>query len=226
MNTKESVTSEEYVILVHGLGRTKLSMSKTGRFLRQQGYHVLNFNYPSTRHRLETLSERYLGPYIQTHCTDPDRPIHFVTHSMGGILVRLHLKHAPLDRLGRVVMLAPPNQGSEVADWLRHLFAYKWLLGPAAQEIGTDAGNLPRQLGPVDFELGVIAGDRSINLINSFKIPGSDDGKVAVERTKVEGMRDFLLVHAPHPFLMRNTEVLQQIDYFLRTGQFKKGSDA
>jgi pimeloyl-ACP methyl ester carboxylesterase len=214
------------IILVHGLARTKLSMMPVKRFLHRKGYRVFNFNYPSTRHAIDSLVDRYLKPFVQTHCADSDRSIHFVTHSMGGLLVRAYLKNHQLERLGRVVMLAPPNQGSEMADWLRKSPVYKWVLGPAGQQLGTEPDSFPTKLGPVNFELGVIAGDRSVNLFNSFKIPGPDDGKVAVERTKVPGMQDFFLAHVTHTFMMSDRMVLEQIDHFLQNGQFRKRDDA
>jgi triacylglycerol lipase len=233
MNTTSSTMANvphsangDYVVLVHGLARTRYSMRKAQHFFRGQGYIVLNFGYPSTKYPIEILNERYLKAFIQTHYSDLTKTIHFVTHSMGGILVRFYLKTYKPDNLGRVVMLAPPNQGSEVTDWLRQSFVYKWMFGPAGQQLGTEARSLPLQLGPVEFELGIIAGDRSINLINSLKIPGQDDGKVAVERTKVQGMKDFLLVHNNHTFIMRDEHVLMQTEHFLRNGMFRRESDA
>lgn len=218
MNMK--VEKGDYVVVVHGLGRTGRSMNKPQKFLAQKGYHVFNLHYPSTKYDIDTLTKDYLATFIDQHCFRKDKKIHFVTHSMGGILVRNYLALFPLENVGRVVMLAPPNQGSEVVDWQRHWFLFRWLLGPAGQQLGTDENSLPLKLGAVDFELGVIAGDKSFELVHSFVIPGDDDGKVGVERSKVEGMQDFLLVHKTHTFIMRDKEVLQQAEHFLRTGAF------
>jgi len=226
MSGKTNSGNGEYVILVHGLARTKYSMRKIQKFLERQGYIVFNFSYPSTKHSIFVLSESYLRKFVQAHCTDPAKKIHFVTHSMGGILVRFFLNDQKPQHLGRIVMLAPPNQGSEVTDWLKKWPAYRWLLGPAGQQLGTDVRSLPAQLGPVNFDLGVIAGDRSINLLNSLRIPGPGDGKVAVERTKVQGMKDFLLIHKSHTFIMRDKAILKQIDHFLQTGRFRREPDA
>lgn len=226
MEQYADTNQQEYVVLVHGIGRTKASMRKVEKFLQRRGYHVLNFNYPSTKHSIFDLATTYLKPFVQTSCPDSERPIHFVTHSMGGLVVRAYLHEHHLKQLGRVVMLAPPNQGSEVTDWLKEHPVYRWALGPAGQQLGTDETCLPAQLGPVNFELGVIAGDRSINLLNSLRLPGADDGKVTVERAKVPGMTDFFLVHATHTFMMRNATVSQQIEYFLHRGQFRRESDA
>lgn len=211
----------DYVIIVHGLGRTWRSMKKPQKFLEKKGYCVLNFNYPSTKHTIETLSQDHLEKFIQTYCQDQRKKLHFLTHSMGGILVRTYLRHNTLGNLGRVVMLAPPNQGTEVVDWQKNWSIFKWMLGPAGQQLSTDNQSLPAQLGPVDFELGIIAGDRSFEFVHSLIIPGSDDGKVAVERTKIQGMKDFLVVHKTHTFIMRDTNVLQQAEHFFQTGMFR-----
>ena len=148
--------------------------------------------------------------------------VHFVTHSMGGILVRFYLANHRLVNLGRVVMLSPPNQGSETVDKLANMPGFGWLNGPAGQQLGTDENSLPNRLGPADFELGIITGNRSINLILSTMIPGPDDGKVAVERAKLAGMADFLVVPHSHPFIMKKPLVIEQTQFFLEHGRFRR----
>lgn len=222
MPVPPSLSDGDYVILVHGLGRTWRSMKATERFFVQQGYQVINLKYPSTKYSLETLSQEFLRPAIRERCTDRTKKIHFVTHSMGGILVRYYLHTEKPENLGRVVMLAPPNQGSEVVDWERHWWVFRRILGPAGQQLGTDADSLPLRLGPVNFELGVIAGNRSIEPFHSLMIHGPDDGKVAVERTRVAGMQDFLVLPHTHTFLMQKRDVLEHTEHFLRTGRFRK----
>jgi triacylglycerol lipase len=147
--------------------------------------------------------------------------IDFVTHSMGGILVRSYLSRHSLPDLGRVVMLTPPNQGSEIVDKLGGLTLFKWINGPAGDELGTDKNSLPNELGPANFPLGIIAGDRSINWINSlFFLPGRDDGKVTVARAKLAGMSDFRVIHATHSFVTYNNEAIRLTIQFPRTGKF------
>lgn len=214
--------SGDYVILAHGLARTWRSMKTPQRFFAKRGYQTINLNYPSTTYPLETLSQDFLRPVIHERCPDQTKKIHFVTHSMGGILVRYYLQTETPQNLGRVVMLAPPNQGSEIVDWEKRWWIYRRMLGPAGQQLGTDPRSLPLNLGEVNFELGVIAGDRSIEPLHSIFIRGSHDGKVAVERTKVAGMQDFLVLHHTHTFMMQKRDVLQQAEYFLRTGRFQK----
>ncbi|GAK59062.1 hypothetical protein U27_06038 [Candidatus Vecturithrix granuli] len=222
MPEPSSLSDGDYVILVHGLGRTWRSMKASQRFFVQQGYQVINLKYPSTKYPIETLSQDFLRPVIYERCIDQTKKIHFVTHSMGGILVRYYLRTEKPQNLGRVVMLAPPNQGSEVVDWEKHWWIFRRFLGPAGQQLGTDADSLPLRLGPINFELGVIAGNRSLEPFHSMMIQGPDDGKVAVERTKVAGMQDFLVLPHTHTFLMRNRDALQQAEYFLRTGKFQR----
>ena len=135
--------------------------------------------------------------------------------------MRSYLARHCLPELGRVVMLAPPNQGSEVVDKLGGLFLFKWLNGPAGGELSTDANSVPHRLGPVNYTVGVIAGDRSINWINSLLlIPGRDDGKVSIERTRLAGMSDWMVIPATHPFIMKNREAIRQTIQFLRAGGF------
>lgn len=138
----------------------------------------------------------------------------------GGILVRLFLKENKRDDIGRVVMLGPPNQGSEVVDHLKNMAGFKLLNGPAGMQLGTGPTDIPKSLGPVNFELGVIAGTRSMNLILSTLLPDPDDGKVSVQSTKVEGMKDFIALPTTHPLMMNNDEVIQQTLFFLKNGKF------
>lgn len=195
-------------------------MAKMATALQQEGYTVLNVDYPSRTATIEALAGKVIGDALDNPAVKAAGKIHFVTHSLGGILVRQYLKSTRLDRLGRVVMLGPPNQGSEVVDLLGDSTLFRAINGPAGKQLGTGSDSLPNRLGPVEFDLGVIAGDRSINWINSCMIPGPDDGKVSIERTKVAGMKAHLVIHATHPYLMKNTRAIRETIHFLRHGQF------
>ena len=219
--TSPALGAPETVILLHGLCRTSRSMSRMEHALIEAGYRVQNVSYPSRTASTQQLAEDAMGEAIARCQRDGATRIDFVTHSLGGIMVRSYLARHALPSLGRVVMLAPPNQGSEVVDKLGGWFLFKWINGPAGNELGTDAKALPNQLGPVTYPVGVIAGDRSINWINSLLIPGPDDGKVSVERTRLAGMSDHLVIHSMHPFIMRNREAIRQTIQFLRTGAFR-----
>lgn len=213
----------EEVILLHGLCRTSRSMARMERALARAGYRVLNVDYPSRTAPVEKLADDAIGKAVTACRQRGAGKINFVTHSMGGILVRSYLERHEIPELGRVVMLAPPSQGSEVVDKLGRWFLFKCLNGPAGSQLGTDADSAPNRLGPANFPVGVIAGDRSINWINSILIPGPDDGKVSVARAKLAGMSDFTVIHATHPFILRNGRAIRQTIEFLRMGKFNRG---
>jgi pimeloyl-ACP methyl ester carboxylesterase len=205
------------VILLHGLGRSVGSMASLERALRERGYSVRNVGYPSRSAPLEELTAHLAAEVARC---DPEAPVHFVTHSMGGILVRAFIDEQRPTNLGRVVMLAPPNGGSEWVDALGNPILE--LLGPAAGQLGTDPESAPRRLGPVDFELGVLIGNRSWNPVGSWLIPGEDDGTVGVESARIEGMKDFRVVPENHTFIMRSPEVIAEVIHFLAHGEFTK----
>ena len=217
-------SAPEEVILLHGLCRTTRSMVKMECALTNAGYRVKNVAYPSRTAPVQQLADDAIGKAVADCREDGAVKIHFVTHSLGGIMVRSYFARHPLSSLGRVVMLAPPNTGSEVVDKIGDWSFFKWLNGPAGNELGTGTNSVPNRLGPVDYPVGVIAGDRSINWINSLLIPGRDDGKVSVERTKLAGMTDHIVIHTAHPFIMQNRKVIRQTIQFLRTGEFDRAT--
>lgn len=199
-------------------------MAKIEKALTKIGYRVANIDYLSRERRIEELAHSAVTRGVE-QCKESGsgagtQRIHFVTHSLGGMLVRYYLTQHDLPKLGRVVMLAPPNQGSEVVDGWRNVPGYFWINGPAGNQLGTDANGIAQQLGPVTYPVGIIAGTRTINLILSLWLPNPDDGKVSVESTKVEGMTDFITVPVPHPFISGNQHVIEQTIIFLTTGKF------
>jgi hypothetical protein len=213
---------KEFVILLHGMGRGPKSMQKLEKKLGEQGYLVLNQKYPSTQKEIEELVEEFVALQVESCLDDGAERIHFVTHSLGGILLRAYLQDHQLPEGSRVVMLSPPNKGSEVTDALKEWPVYRWLMGPAGQVLGTETHSLPNQLKKIDIEVGVIVGNKSIEPWFSRLIPGEDDGKVSVESARLDEMKDFLVVEESHPFIMRKKVVIDQVLAFLKNGFFER----
>ena len=213
-----------HVVLLHGLARSRASMLVPAWRLQRRGYRVHNLGYPSRTLSLPELAERVAARLRQVPA-----PFHVLTHSMGAIVLRLAARDAALAaRIGRAVMLAPPNQGSEWVDLLGPLAPFGWVNGPAGRALATAPGPrveaLPGGLGPVPFACGVIAGTRplgpDIRLRGRPLLPAPHDGLVSVASTRVEGMADHLSLPVSHTFIMLDAAVLDAAEHFLEHGRF------
>ena len=211
----------ECVVLLHGLARTATSMNKMQRELEKAGYTTANIDYPSRDYTVEELAAIAVPEGLAAcRAHEGVTRIHFVTHSLGGILVRQYLSENEIDELGRVVMLGPPNQGSAAVDELSDVPGFDWLNGPAGRQLGKGDASVPLRLGPANFELGVIAGNRTIDPITSAVLENPDDGRVSVTDTKLDGMADFVVVDHSHAFMMRMRRPIELTKAFLETGSF------
>jgi len=212
-------SSNESVILLHGLGDVKLSMLKLESALKKEGYATKNVGYSTTGKTIESLSDNKLLNIVEKCKKSGFNKIHFVTHSMGGLIVRYYLQDHTLPSGSRIVMLSPPNHGSEVADHFQQSKFYQLLVGTIGQELATDSSILS-ELKPIVPEVGIIAGNKSSNRYFSRILPGEDDGRVAVDNTKLTEMKDFLVVPSTHLTIKYNDKVVEQTKYFLKNGKF------
>lgn len=213
---------KETVILLHGMGRSRFSMSLLAARLRKHGYHTINCGYPSTSKTIEILSDKYLTPVIERSKQAGAEKIHLVSHSLGGIIARYYLQGNELPVGSRVVMLSPPNKGSEVADAMKSRWLYRLMTGPAGQVLGTGVDSMPNRLKPVAGEVGVIIGNQSSDPWFNHLFPGEHDGKVSVDRSRLDEMMDFLVVRQGHTFIMNSMAVMNQVVYFLEHGRFDR----
>nr|WP_233288128.1 alpha/beta fold hydrolase [Bradyrhizobium brasilense] len=206
--------------MLHGISRTARSFRRMELALRAAGFATLNLDYDSRRKPLDTLAED-IHLSLDRFAESLDGSVNFVCHSMGGLLARVYLaRHRPA-RLGRVVMLGTPNGGSEIADRLKNLAAYRAYFGPAGQQLVTrrDAAT-SALLPPIDYSAGIIAGNRSVYPITSMGLPRPHDGRVSVANTRLEGMVDHIVIRTSHPWLVRNREAIAQTIAFLQEGKF------
>ena len=210
------------VVLLHGLGRLSFSMMYLAKRLAAAGFSPCNVSYPSRKYPVEKLAADFVFPAIEEYFgSDGTDPIHFVTHSLGGIVVRQLAASKAQINIGRVVMLAPPNHGSEIVDTFSNWAWFRALNSPAGEQLGTSAKSLPKSLGPALFQVGIIAGNRSINPLLSTLIEGENDGRFSVENAKLDGMSDFLVLPVSHPLIMLNKRVSEETVHFLKYGVFR-----
>lgn len=196
----------DYVVLLHGLGRTSLSMQNLGVKLAKNGYKVININYPSRSDSIENLVDNYLKKELSEKCTDKNKKINFVAHSMGGIMIRYLLDNNEIPNVNKIIMLAPPNQGSSMADKWSTTKVGNYIMGPALKELTTNENSFVNNLPDLDYEIGIIA--------------GKYDRKVSTEKTKLDEMADFEIVSKTHTWIMNSDKVINLILNFLSQGKF------
>lgn len=219
MLVNDNVIHDAPVVLLHGLKRSGYSMRKIDKVLAAKGYRTCNINYPSNKLPATALVA-FIADEI-TACFGADAgPVNFVTHSMGGIMVRALAQSEVSPAIGRVVMLAPPNQGSEIVDLHQTSKLFRWVMGDVATQLGTGVNSLPLRLGPARFNVGVIAGDGLSNPMGLWVFDEPSDGTVAVRSTKLEGMADFIVVPYGHTLIMRKKSVIDEVLHYLAHGRF------
>jgi pimeloyl-ACP methyl ester carboxylesterase len=212
-NASAAEGDTETVVLVHGIWMTSLELLLLARRLRRCGYRTLRFRYRSVRrpvrHNAAELARRI-------HRLPAGR-VHLVGHSLGGLVVLQALQDEPGLITGRVVLLGSPVGGSAVARRVVHRRPLRWLIGRAAEQ-GL-LGDGPRWRGWQS--LGVIAGQRPLGIGRLMGgLSGANDGVVNLEETRIEGVRDGIVVDATHMGLLVSSQVAAQVCAFLKHGRF------
>jgi triacylglycerol lipase len=207
------------VILLHGLGRSPASMAPLARSFEAKGYAVVNLGYPSTRQSIE-VSAVVVGQAVDQCRMRRASPVNFVTHSMGAILLRQYFQDHRIADAGRVVMLSPPNHGSEVVDRHGRQWWFHAATGPAGQELTTDPSSLPNRLRPVPLAVGVVAGTRNHEPWFARDFHGPNDGKVSVASARLSGMSDFITLDVTHTSMPSSRQARDQAVSFITTGHF------
>lgn len=211
----------ECVILLHGFGRSSFSLNRINTHLQENGYRTITIDYPSRRFHVEELAKKFILPQIKQetkHCSK----IHFVGYSLGGLLVRYILANNRPMNLGKVVYIASPHKGVDVVNQLGDYTWFKTIFGPAVLDLKTDTNFLQSLPNIADYDAGVISGNFSVNPFTSlFLIEGEDDGTVSVESTKIDGMKDHIIIPSTHSMLLYNQKVIEEVEYFISHGRFR-----
>jgi esterase/lipase len=221
VNMSAHAANKDYVIIIHGMAQSQKSMAKIAAHLESQNYETIVADYPSTKHSIEDIAQNFIIKRIST--LDKSRKIHIIGYSLGGIIARYVIDNHKIANLGNVILIGSPNKGSEMAQFLENYVLVHKIFGPALKDLRPNSDFWNKIKDNVsEKNVGVIAGDFSMNPFSSlFVFDGSSDGTVSVESAKIDGMKDFLVLHHSHYFLMRNKEILPYIENFLKYGCFQ-----
>jgi triacylglycerol lipase len=216
------------VVVVHGLRWWAFGgMDWMARQFNHAGYRVILVRYPSRKLDGDQLVHDYLAKTVERENTHLDKPLHFVAHSLGGVLTHRFLQDHPPSNLGRCVFIAAPLHGTELADIIdRKMDSSVRLIGPAAASLNTSSDGMPETLRPPRFPVGIIMGDRSNYPFLSPFIPGADDGVVPVRSGIIDGARDTLVLHEAHVEMIHSPDVFKQSRRFIETGAFDHSKPA
>jgi hypothetical protein len=190
--------------------------------LQDHGYKTVSVDYPSTQEKIPDLVHGYLLKSYEDCAQTGAQKIHLVSHSMGGVLIRQFLQSHTLPEGSKVVMLSPPNQGSELSEKFGDTWWYQWAVGPAGVSLSTKQSGIISKLEEIDEPVGIIAAYRNWSLWPSTWLPKPNDGTVSVESMKLPEMDDFILVNSGHAMMRFSDEVQNQIRQFLAVGKFAR----
>ena len=214
----ETLQGKDIAVVVHGLGRSKFAMWRLAGRLEDSGFEVHRVGYKSLQDTPDEIMAD-ISRQIAHCCLGRSSRVHFVGHSLGGLLIRAYLTDNKPDNLGRVVLIGTPSHGTEIVDNLRHKWWFQ-VLGPMAASLGTGPDSFPNSIGRPDYPLGVIAGRKTNGVPNEHMLPGEDDGLVSIESTKVDGMADFIVLDVGHSAMRWDADVAKLTAAFLKSGKF------
>lgn len=212
---------EDAVIVIHGFARRARSMNKIAKKIHQSGYEVRNVDYDSIHQSIDEIKEEVFTKFDQYIADSQSREIHFIGHSLGGLLVRAYLDQTTVKNLGSVVLMGAPNKGSQLVNQYEDKWYFSWL-GPAVFELKVGGSQFLKELKAPYYKVGVIAGSKPYSKFSAGMLEGDHDGLVTVESTKLKGMHDFIVIDVNHSRMKRDPRVIEQVIYFLKHGQFKK----
>ena len=214
----------DYVVLIYGIYQPPFAMKTIKNTLDKAGYYVLNFEYDFRCYSIDEIVKSSLDKFLKKHCIDPKKKIHFVTYSSGGLIIRRYLEKYPLLKLGRVVMIAPPNHGSKLVDFLKKYlnFIYRFIAGVLGQQLGTGKNDYIHKTlkQSINFDLGIIAGLGSLSPFSYFIIDEPHDGMTSIESTKLKGMKDHIVITASHMLILYFNFTAKKVLNFLTKGSF------
>ena len=224
LNILAADSRNEIVILIHGLRGNTDDMQIITDYLKEYNFETVNFVYPSKDDKIQNLAEIFLKPEVLKQIEKQPKQIHFVTHSMGGIVLRSYLVNhlTEIDSiLGKVIMISPPNKGSDVSEFFKKTMLYQKRYGISGQQIGYDINKQVGLSDSVSYNPGIIAGTDTQFPYFSYFIKGDDDGKISTERTKLKGMGDYIEMHFPHDTIMEQKEVAKQVLHYIENSEFE-----
>ncbi len=196
-------------------------MQPLARALQAEGFSTLNIPYPSGRLPIDILASR-IRPQIQA--ISGDQTVHFITHSLGGILARALMAGNPPWKTGKIIMLAPPNGGSEIVDWLKKHPLLHLALGPAGRSLGTDGAPKTLPFFPDGTEVAVMMGKRCSIPVFRKLLDEENDGIVSAQKGRIHGLQGFSVIDADHTFIQMHPETIRLSLSFLKTGVWEGAS--
>ncbi len=206
------------VIFMHGALKSASSMDKLEAAFSSADYHTFNWDFNSRD--FTVIQNAAKLDSILRHKDYLEHTLHFVTHSMGGIVIRYYLENYNPPNVGRFVMIAPPNQGSQIATELRGFPPFRWLYRKNVDYLVTGSDAFAPNAGIPDCEFGIIAGGTGGKYGFTWYLPGDDDSILSVEQTKLQGAADFILLHHIHATIMMEDDTIKQSLYFIQHGEF------